>query len=320
MSDADAIIRAEGITKRFGDFAAVDDVSLRVARGSIFAFLGANGSGKSTTIRMLIGLLTPTAGSIVVDGIDVIRTPRRVRDHIGYMGQKVSLYQGLSLRENVEFYAGLYGLSAAQLEERWGALRERFDLGGAERDKPEDLPAGVRQRAGLALSTLHRPRVLFLDEPTAGVDVHNRALFWELIQEEANAGTTVFVTTHFLEEADYCDWISFIDAGRLVADASPAELRRRFSPGYRSTLAAPSPEAATRAETLLRERGVVVERTSADALVVRAPDLDPRVQSALGDVAAEVAGLRVSVHQPEMTDVFRELMRSAAAAVPKAAA
>lgn len=320
MNGGEPIILAEGITKRFGDFAAVDDVSLRVERGSIFAFLGANGSGKSTTIRMLIGLLSPTAGSIVVDGIDVIRRPRRVRDHIGYMGQKVSLYQGLTLRENVEFYAGLYGLSAAQLAERWGALRERFDLAAAERDKPEDLPAGVRQRAGLALSTLHRPRVLFLDEPTAGVDVHNRALFWELIQDESDAGVTVFVTTHFLEEADYCDWISFIDAGRLVADASPSELRRRFSPGYRVEIAASGADDAARAESLLRARDVAVERTAARELLLRAPELDARVQAVLGEVASSVPGLRVTVRQPEMTDVFRELMHAAATRAPQVAA
>ncbi len=161
----------------------------RSAPGTIFAFLGANGSGKSTTIRMLIGLLKPTAGKIEVDGVDVIRTPRRVRDHIGYMGQKVSLYQGLSLRENVEFYAGLYGLAGAALEQRWGALRERFALAEAETRSASDLPAGIRQRAGLALSTLHQPRVLFLDEPTAGVDVENRLLFWELIQDEARPGS-----------------------------------------------------------------------------------------------------------------------------------
>src|SRR5262245_23039942 len=176
---SEAIIQAKGLTKRFGDFTAVDDLHLSVEPGSIFAFLGANGSGKSTTIRMLIGLLRPTTGSVEVDGIDVIREPRRVRDHIGYMGQKVSLYQGLSLRENVEFYAGLYGLGDTELAERWGALRERFELGSFEKDRSEDLSAGVRQRAGLAVATLHKPRVLFLDEPTAGVDVHNRARFWE---------------------------------------------------------------------------------------------------------------------------------------------
>src|SRR6185369_4664637 len=186
-----AIIEAKGLTKRFGDFVAVDHLDLSVEPGSIFAFLGANGSGKSTTIRMLIGLLQPTEGEIEVDGIDVMHQPRRVRDHIGYMGQKVSLYQGLSLRENLEFYAGLYGMAGAPLEERWQELRERFDLGAVEHEKASDLPAGVRQRAGLALSTLHRPRVLFLDEPTAGVDLHNRLLFWDRIREEAATGVTV---------------------------------------------------------------------------------------------------------------------------------
>src|SRR5213594_3625531 len=232
------IIRTRGLTKRFGDFTAVDDLTLGVEPASIFAFLGANGSGKSTTIRMLIGLLRPTAGTVEVDGVDVIARPRRVRDHIGYMGQKVSLYQGLTLRENVEFYAGLYALAGKELEDRWGALRERFALGEAEAEKPEDLPAGIRQRAGLALATLHRPRVLFLDEPTAGVDVRSRGLFWDLIQ--AGAGVTVFVTTHFLEEVEYCDWAAFIDAGRLIANATPEALRQRYSDGYRVEVTLPA--------------------------------------------------------------------------------
>ncbi len=313
MSASDAIISADGLTKRFGDFTAVDHVSLRVERGAIFAFLGANGSGKSTTIRMLIGLLTPTAGSIEVDGIDVIRHPRRVRDHIGYMGQKVSLYQGLTLRENVEFYAGLYGLAAKQLEERWGALRERFSLGEAERERPEDLPAGVRQRAGLALSTLHRPRVLFLDEPTAGVDVHNRALFWELIQEEADAGVTVFVTTHFLEEADYCDRVSLIDSGRLIADASPAELRRRFSRGYVIRIAPPTPDDGAELARRLAASGLAPRQTH-EAVVVEAGELDERVLGALDRALAAAPEARVEVEQAEMTDVFRTLMKGAGAA------
>jgi ABC-type multidrug transport system ATPase subunit len=239
----------------------------------------------------------------------VIRHPRRVRDHIGYMGQKVSLYQGLSLRENVEFYAGLYGLTSAQLEQRWGALRERFSLGDAEREKPEDLPAGVRQRAGLALSTLHRPRVLFLDEPTAGVDVHNRALFWELIQDEAESGVTVFVTTHFLEEADYCDRISFIDAGRLVADASPAELRRRFSDGYRVRLVTADADVRRRIAALLAERGLAAVQDG-DDLLLHVPELDAGVLRDLEEAVALGRGVRVHVAQPEMTDVFRGLMRA----------
>src|SRR3989442_9752639 len=165
------IICTRGLSKRFGDFTAVSDLSIEVMPGSIFAFLGANGSGKSTTIRMLIGLLTPSAGTIEVDGIDVIRHARRVRDHIGYMGQKVSLYQGLTLGENVEFYAGLYGLAGAELARRWGALRERFALAEAEGERPEDLPAGIRHRAGLAVSIMHRPRPLFLEQPQAAAAV-----------------------------------------------------------------------------------------------------------------------------------------------------
>jgi ABC-type multidrug transport system ATPase subunit/ABC-type multidrug transport system permease subunit len=303
------IIRAAGLTKRFGDFTAVDDLDFEVAPGSLFAFLGANGSGKSTTIRMLIGLLTPTAGTIEVDGVDVIERPRRVRDHIGYMGQKVSLYQGLSLRENLEFYAGLYGMAGAPLEQRWEELRERFDLGAVEHEKASDLPAGVRQRAGLALSTLHRPRVLFLDEPTAGVDLHNRLLFWDRIREEAAAGVTVFVTTHFLEEVEYCDWACFIDAGRLIANAEPDEIRRRFSDGYRVTVALP-PAARSAARADLAAAGATV-REDGDGLVAEAPALSPALLREAERLADADPDARVTIVRPEMTDVFRRLMLAA---------
>ena len=300
-----AIIRATGLTKRFGDFTAVNDLTIAVQPGSIFAFLGANGSGKSTTIRMLIGLLRPTAGEIEVDGIDVIRRPRTVRDHIGYMGQKVSLYAGLSLRENVEFYAGLYGLTPAQLTQRWGALRERFTLGETEHEKSEDLPAGIRQRAGLALSTLHQPRVLFLDEPTAGVDVHSRSVFWELIHDEAQAGVTVFVTTHFLEETDYCDWACFIDGGRVIANDTPEGLRRRYSAGYRIEVTLPA-EQGDRCAALLARLGRL-ERTPA-GMAVAVPALDASVLGTLDAVAATSPGVAVHIEQSSMTDIFRRVV------------
>jgi ABC-2 type transport system ATP-binding protein len=305
------IIAARGLTKRFGDFTAVDDLNLIVDPGTIFAFLGANGSGKSTTIRMLIGLLRPTAGEIELDGVDVIRHPRQVRDRIGYMGQKVSLYQGLSLLENVEFYAGLGGLAGAELTRRWGALRERFALGDAEDEHPENLPAGIRQRAGLALAALHQPRVLFLDEPTAGVDVHNRALFWDLIQEEAAAGVTVFVTTHFLEEVDYCDWAAFIDAGRLIANAAPEELRRSYSDGYRVRLDLPATALDTDGAAL-RAAGFTW-RSAGDAVELAADVLAPERLAALERVAAAY-GARVHIEQPAMADVFRRLTAAAGAA------
>jgi ABC-2 type transport system ATP-binding protein len=305
---SESIIRARGLTKRFGDFTAVDALDIAVEPGSIFAFLGANGSGKSTTIRMLIGLLVPTAGAVVVDGVDVIRTPRRVRDRIGYMGQKVSLYQGLSVRENVEFYAGLYGLGGADLERRWGALRERFALAGVEGERTEDLPAGMRQRAGLALVTLHAPRVLFLDEPTAGVDVESRGLFWERIQDEAEAGVTVFVTTHFLEEVEYCDWVAFIDGGRLVADAPPEELRRRHADGYRIEVAAPS---AARAAVAARLAAAGVDgRETPAGLSATAPTLGPDLLAAL-EIVSRAPEVEVRIEQPSMNEVFRRVLAGA---------
>ena len=305
---SEPIILATGLTKRFGDFCAVDDLTLAVEPGAIFAFLGANGSGKSTTIRMLIGLLTPSAGTIRVDGIDVIAEPRRVRDRIGYMGQKVSLYQGITLRENVEFYAGLYGIDGAQLESRWGAVRERFALGDAEGERPESLPAGLRQRAGLALATLHEPRLLFLDEPTAGVDVASRDLFWQIIQDEADAGRTVFATTHFLEEAEYCDYISFIADGRLVADATPEELRAAHSEGYRIDVTTQLHEAARRA---LADAGFAIERVG-DGAVLRRAQLDVASLDVLAAALGPAAAGEVRIEQASMNDVFTRVIEASA--------
>jgi ABC-2 type transport system ATP-binding protein len=260
---------------------------------------------------MLIGLLRPTEGEIELDGVDVIRNPRRVRDRIGYMGQKVSLYQGLSLRENVEFYAGLVGLTGADLATRWGALRERFGLGDAEAEHPGNLPAGIRQRAGLAVATLHRPRVLFLDEPTAGVDVHNRALFWDLIQEEAAAGVTVFVTTHFLEEVDHCDWAAFIDAGRLIANAAPEDLRRRYSDGYRIRVELPATALAADAAAL-RAAGFAWRAVDGE-VELTVDGLAPDSLAMLAHVV-EGRGARVRIEQPAMADVFRRLIATGPAA------
>lgn len=300
-------IEARGLTRSFGDFVAVDHLNLRVERGDIFAFLGANGSGKSTTIRMLIGLLEPDEGEIRVDGVDVRARPRQVRDRIGYMGQKVSLYQGLTILENVEFYAGLAGIEGVALDRRWSALRERFALAEAEEERPEDLPAGLRQRAGLALATLHEPRILFLDEPTAGVDVASRDLFWERIQEEADAGRTVFVTTHFLEEADYCDRVVFIADGRLVSDATPEALRAQWSPGYR--ICAPV-DLDGGARARLQAAGFRLEPGYGRGTRLRIPSLEPGSLAALSEALGRSA--RVEVEQPVMNDVFRRIVQHAA--------
>ncbi|RIK90825.1 MAG: hypothetical protein DCC71_25390 [Proteobacteria bacterium] len=306
---SEPVIETRGLTKRFGEFVAVDALSITVERGAIFAFLGANGSGKSTTIRMLIGLLAPSAGEIRVDGIDVIAAPRRVRDRIGYMGQKVSLYQGLTLRENVEFYAGLFGLAGAGLERRWDAVRERFALRDAEDERPESMPAGLRQRAGLALATLHEPRLLFLDEPTAGVDVASRDLFWQIIQDEAEAGVTVFVTTHFLEEVDYCDHVSFIADGRLVADATPEALRGAYGGGHRIALAA-MPDAAACAR--LVAAGFAIEPAAGGA-VLRRDAFDASALAALREALGAAAAGGLAIEQPAMNDVFRAVIARSAA-------
>lgn len=302
---SDAIIRVTGLTKRFGDFTAVDDVSLTVRPGTIYAFLGANGSGKSTTIRMLIGLLQPTAGTIEVDGIDVLRHPRRVRDRIGYMGQRVSLYQGLTLHENVEFYGGLYGLEGAALAKRWGAVGERFRLRESEREKVEDLPAGIRQRAGLAVAILHEPRLLFLDEPTAGVDIRNRGLFWEIIQDEAEAGVTVFVTTHFLEEAEFCDWVSFIDRGRLIADQAPEELRAAFAEGYAVRIEVGA-EGRTEVKNRLAAAGIAVTEAPS-FLSFSLPMLGPTILETLANLSRRT-DTSIRIEQSDMTHVFRRVL------------
>lgn len=301
----DVAIETAGLTRRFGEFTAVDDVTVRVPRGTIFAFLGANGSGKTTTIRMLIGLLAPTSGSMRVAGVDVVANPRRVREAIGYMGQKVSLYRSLSLYENVEFYGGLHDINKKDLGHRWGELRERFALRDAESHRTDDLPAGLRQRAGLALSMLHSPEVLFLDEPTAGVDVGSRTLFWELIREQRNEGVTVFVTTHFLDEVDYCDLISFIDAGRIVVDSTPEQLRQRWSEGYRAFCPAGAAQVA-QATNVLRNAGWTVAPETG-GLRAHAKMVSTAMLAAVREAAgADVA--RVRIDQPSMSDVFGRLI------------
>ena len=306
VAAGDVVIDALGLTRRFGDFTAVDDIAIRVARGTIFAFLGANGSGKTTTIRMLIGLLAPTAGSVTVAGVDVIAHPRRVREAIGYMGQKVSLYRGLSLHENVEFYGGLHDINGRELERRWGALRERFSLGEAEKNRAEDLPAGLRQRAGLALAMLHAPSVLFLDEPTAGVDVGSRTLFWELIGEQKRAGVTVFVTTHFLDEVDHCDLVSFIDAGRIVVEATPEKLRQDWSDGY-EVFCPVHPGELEGASAALEAAGW--SSGPADGgLRLHAQAVSDAMLALVTRTAPPGRLTEVSVRQPGMSEVFRRLI------------
>jgi len=220
------IVEARDLTRRFGTFTAVDRISFSVAAGEIFGFLGPNGAGKSTTIRMLCGILAPTAGTAIVAGHDVSRTPDKVKAEIGYMSQKFSLYEDLTIRENVAFYAGIYGLERSRLKTRVEKILDLVDLGGKQALLAAELPAGWRQRLALACALVHGPRILFLDEPTAGVDPVARRDFWARIEALAGAGTTVLVTTHYMDEAEYCNGILFINNGRIAAVGTPTALRR----------------------------------------------------------------------------------------------
>lgn len=223
----DFAIEARELTRTFGSFTAVDRVSFAVRAGEVFGFLGANGAGKTTAIRMLTGLLHPTAGAATVAGHDIAREAEQVKRSIGYMSQRFSLYDDLTVRENVQLYGGIYGLSDAVIRERMHRMLSRLGLEQVERALVGSIPLGWKQKLAFSVAMLHRPRVVFLDEPTSGVDPVTRRQFWELIYETAHGGTTVLVTTHYMDEAEYCDRISIMVAGRIDAMGTPRELKER---------------------------------------------------------------------------------------------
>jgi ABC-2 type transport system ATP-binding protein len=223
-----AAIETRELTRRFGDFTAVDGISFRVERGEVFGFLGANGAGKTTTIRMLTGLLAPSDGSATVAGHDVEEEPEAVKRRIGYMSQKFALYDDLSVRENATLYGGIYGLSRKEIRERTDAFLDRLGFRHAADARVGRLPLGWKQKLAFSVALLHRPDIVFLDEPTSGVDPVTRRQFWEMIYGAATDGTTVLVTTHYMDEAEYCDRISIMVDGRLDALGTPAELKDRF--------------------------------------------------------------------------------------------
>jgi ABC-2 type transport system ATP-binding protein len=222
-----AAISVRGLTKRFGDFTAVDGIDFDVPRGQVFGFLGPNGSGKSTTIRMLTGSLTATAGRAYVLGEDVLAHPARVQRRIGYMSQKFTLFKDLTVDENLRFYAGVYGLSPEQYANQRAYVLRMADLVGREKELTANLSVGWRRRLALGTATIHSPELLFLDEPTSGVDPVARRQFWDLLYDLANRGVTLFVTTHYMEEASHCNQLAFIYRGRLVAEGTPQEIRDR---------------------------------------------------------------------------------------------
>ena len=222
------LIEVHELTRRFGGFTAVDAISFDVAAGEVFGFLGANGAGKTTAIRMLIGVLAPTGGSARVAGFDVATQAEAVKRNIGYMSQRFSLYEDLTVRENITLYGGIYGLPDGAIETRTKSLVARLDLARDLDTRVKSIPLGWRQKLAFSVALLHDPKVVFLDEPTGGVDPITRRQFWELIYTTAASGTTVFVTTHYMDEAEYCDRVSIMVDGRIAALGTPAELKSRF--------------------------------------------------------------------------------------------
>ena len=224
-------IQAQGLTKRFGDFTAVNAISFEVKAGEIFGFLGANGAGKTTAIRMLNGLSRPSDGKASVAGFDVYTEPNKIKESIGYMSQKFSLYEDLSIRQNIRFYGGIYGLSRKTIKQKSQEILDELELEAYADKVVGELPLGWKQRLAFAVSNVHDPSIVFLDEPTGGVDPATRRQFWEMIYVAAAKGRTIFVTTHYMDEAEYCDRISIMVAGKIEALGTPAELKQQFDAG-----------------------------------------------------------------------------------------
>ena len=306
MTDDDAPVSARDLVKRFGDFVAVDRINLEAHRGEVVGFLGPNGAGKSTTIRMLCGLLRPTAGQAIVAGYDVAREPEHVRQRIGYMSQKFSLYNDLRVIENIRFFASLYDVPPSTLKEREAWVLDMAGLSGRESTLTGTLPSGWKQRLALGCAVLHRPPILFLDEPTSGVDPISRRQFWELIHSMAEDGVTVLVTTHYMDEAEYCNRLVLIFQGRIVASGSPTELKQRAMSG--ELLLVECEPLGVALDLLQQTPDVSDVAVFGNALHVVVPDAKvaiPRIRTALSQHGARVT--KIEPIRPSLEDVFVSL-------------
>jgi ABC-2 type transport system ATP-binding protein len=305
----DAIV-VKDLTRKFGSFVAVDHLSFTVKAGEIFGFLGSNGAGKSTTIRMLCGLLKPTSGTATVGGRDVGRDPEGVKARIGYMSQKFSLYELLTVDQNIRLYAELYGVPPARFAERRRFVLEMAGLEGREKALPRDLPGGFRQRLALGCAILHEPPILFLDEPTGGVDPISRRQFWRLIDQLSKSGVTVLVTTHHLDEAEYCHRLALIHAGKLAALGTTRELKQIFADRQLVEIRTRRSVDVMRALDAMEE----VEESSlfgtAVHAVLRSRDVAP------SEIVARLAAEHLAVEsvepvQPSLEDVFLDVVEKA---------
>jgi ABC-2 type transport system ATP-binding protein len=305
---------AQNLTKRFGDFTAVNDVSFEVQPGEIFGFLGPNGSGKTTTIRMLLGLMKPTSGSVRVLGMDVESDTANIRPRVGYMSQRFSLYNDLTVLQNLNFYGAAYGLKNAELQVRIRDALSRAGLEGREGAKTRDLSGGWRQRLALGAAILHRPEVIFLDEPTAGVDPVSRRAFWDLLYKLIAEGITVFVTTHYMDEAEHCVRLAFIQRGRIIAYGSPNQIKSEIMRGQVLEIA---PSDAVGAVKTLREAQasgtLPIEEVELYGSLVHVVAPDMKKQKRAIKAVLDGAGIRaggMSVIEPSLEDVFISAMKA----------
>jgi ABC-2 type transport system ATP-binding protein len=305
--DATYAVEMENLTRKFGDFTAVDQVTLRIEPGEVFGFLGPNGSGKTTTIRMLCGLLTPTSGMGRVLGLDIGRESEAIKARIGYMSQKFSLYSDLTVQENLQFYADVYGIRRGERSARIAELIAMAGLSGRERELTSNLSGGWKQRLALASSIIHRPRMLFLDEPTGGVDPEARRAFWELIYELAQGGVTVFVTTHYMDEAEHCNRIGLMYGGKLVALDTPIGLKRSAIEGEVLEIEGmPQDHARTLVTALPGVLEVAPYGARLHAVVDDAALRAPQVSDVLR--VGGIADARVERIDPSLEDVFVALV------------
>lgn len=304
---AETVIRVDGLTKRFGEFTAVDGVSFEEKAGEVLGYLGPNGSGKTTTIRMLLGLLLPTSGTAQVLGYDTLTEAESIRPLVGYMSQKFALYEELTVRENLTFYAGVYGLRRAEYQPRIGEVLDLVGLVGSEDARAGELSGGWRQRLALGIALIHRPRLLFLDEPTSGVDPAARRIFWQLIDTLARQGTTIFVSTHYMDEAEYCGRLGIMNAGRLLALDTPSALKQTVLPGPAWDLVAtpllPALDALSALEGIVQ---VGLRGDHLHAITQAGAHTTETLTAAL--VAEGFAGATVDATEPTLEDVFVALV------------
>lgn len=323
MTPADQpAIAVKGLTKRFGSFTAVDAVSFEIERGAIFGFLGPNGSGKSTVIRMLCGLLEPSGGSALLDGIDVIRRPEAIKERIGYTSQKFSLYEDLTVWENVSFFGKIYGLTGARLIDRRQAVMDLVGIGPYKNRLAGRLSGGWKQRLSVACALLHEPRIIFLDEPTAGIDPVARRDVWDLLFRLSSQGTTLFVTTHYMDEAERCTDVGYIYLSKLIVCGRPAELKRmeEVTPPGRRRLEVECHESRRALERLRHMEGVEDATLFGQSIHILARQ-DLREEAIRSRLNAEGLGCQeVRQIEPSLEDVFVMLTRLRAAETPAAEA